>query len=65
MTSADAFPYTVNPIKPKHDQFVLRGQRARFAHHDPRPCLIPPDWSKGYTSIFAVQQEEAVNVVAR
>ena len=65
MTSADAFPYTVNPIKPQHDQFVLRGKRAQFAHHDPRPCLIPPDWSKGYTSIFAVQQEEAENIVAR
>ena len=60
LTSADAFPYTVNPIKPQHDQFLLRGQRARFAHHDPRPCLIPPDWSKGYSSIFALQQEEAV-----
>ena len=31
---------------------------ARWAHHDPRPCLLPPDWSGGYTSIFAVQQEE-------
>src|SRR2546425_2085273 len=39
MTSADAFPYTVNPIKPKHDQFMLRGKRALFAHHDPQPCL--------------------------
>jgi ectoine hydroxylase len=58
MTSADAFPYTVNPIKPKHDQYILRGRRAQLAHHDPRPCLIPPDWSKGYTSIFALQQEE-------
>jgi ectoine hydroxylase len=65
LTSADAFPYTVNPIKPKHDQTLLRGQRARFAHHDPRPCLIPPDWSRGYTSIFAVQQEEASESVAR
>ncbi len=58
LTSADAFPYTVNPIRPKHDQFILRGRPARFAHHDPRPCLIPPDWSKGYTSIFALQQGE-------
>ena len=58
MTSADAFPYTVNPIKPKHDQALIRGKRAQFAHHDPRPCLIPPDWSKGYTSIFALQQQE-------
>jgi ectoine hydroxylase len=55
----------VNPIKPRHDQYVLRGARARFAHHDPRPCLIPPDWSKGYTSIFALQQEEAVPLVER
>jgi ectoine hydroxylase-related dioxygenase (phytanoyl-CoA dioxygenase family) len=58
LTSADAFPYTVNPIRPKHDQQIIRGQRAPWAHHDPRPCLIPPDWSGGYTSIFALQQEE-------
>ena len=37
---------------------VVRGERARWAHHDPRPCLIPPDWSGGYTSIFALQQKE-------
>jgi len=65
MTSADAFPYTVNPIKPKHDQFMLRGKRALFAHHDPQPCLVPPDWSKGYTSIFALQQEEEGELIAR
>jgi ectoine hydroxylase-related dioxygenase (phytanoyl-CoA dioxygenase family) len=58
LTSADAFPYTVNPIKPKHDQAIIRGKRAAFAHHDPRPCLIPPDWSSGYTSIFSLQQKE-------
>jgi ectoine hydroxylase-related dioxygenase (phytanoyl-CoA dioxygenase family) len=58
LTSADAMPYTVNPIKPKHDQYILRGQRARFAHHDPQPCLLPPDWSGGYSSIFALQQRE-------
>jgi len=58
LTSADAFPYTGNPIKPKHDQQIIRGKRAQFAHHDPRPCLIPPDWSGGYTSIFSLQQKE-------
>jgi len=52
MSSADAFPCTVKPIKPKRDQYLLRGKRAQFAHHDPRPCLMPPDWSKGYTSIL-------------
>lgn len=58
LTSADAFPYTVNPIRSSKDQAVIRGKRALHAHHDPRPCLIPPDWSGGYTSIFALQQEE-------
>ena len=58
LTSADAFPYTVNPIRPKHDQTIIRGKRAAWAHHDPRPCLLPPDWSGGYTSIFALQQRE-------
>ncbi|MSQ69384.1 MAG: phytanoyl-CoA dioxygenase family protein [Gammaproteobacteria bacterium] len=59
LTSADAFPYTVNPLKPLHDQQILRGQRARFAHHDPRPCLLPPDWSQAYGSIFSLQSAAA------
>lgn len=56
--AADAFPYTHNPLRSKYDQAIVRGKPARYAHHDPRPCLLPPDWSGGYTSIFAVQQEE-------
>jgi len=64
LTSADAFPYTVNPIKPKHDQAIIRGKAAPWAHHDPRPCLMPPDWSGGYTSIFALQQEEEARKAA-
>jgi len=58
LTSADAFPYTANPILSSKDQFIIRGKRALHAHHDPRPCLVPPDWSAGYRSIFALQQEE-------
>jgi len=64
LTSADAFPYTVNPLRPKHDQTIIRGERAAWAHHDPRPCLLPPDWSGGYTSIFALQQKEEEKVAA-
>ena len=37
---------------------VVRGKPARWAYHDPRPCMLPPDWSGGYTSIFAIQQSE-------
>lgn len=57
-SSADALPYTHNPLQSKYMECIVRGQRARWAHHDPRPCLMPPDWSGGYTSIFALQQEE-------
>lgn len=57
--SADAFPYTHNPLASKYDQQIVRGKPVRWAHHDPRPCLMPPDWSGGYRSIFALQQEEA------
>jgi len=56
--TADAFPYTYNPLPSRYDQTIVRGRRARWAHHDLRPCLVPPDWSGGYTSIFALQQEE-------
>ena len=38
---------------------MVRGRPAKWIEFDSRPCLIPPDWSKGYTSIFALQQEEA------
>jgi ectoine hydroxylase len=57
-SSADALPYTHNPLQSKYMECIVKGQRARWAHHDPRPCLMPPDWSGGYTSIFALQQEE-------
>ena len=56
--SADAFPYTPHPDPSRHSGTVVRGKPARWAHHDPRPCLIPPDWSRGYTSIFAAQTGE-------
>jgi ectoine hydroxylase len=59
LSSADAFPYTLNPIRSKYEQAILRGKPAVFADHDPRPCPMPPDWSGGYTSIFALQQEES------
>ncbi len=63
-SAADAFPYTHNPLFSKYDQAIVRGKPARWAHHDPRPCLQPPDWSGGYTSIFALQQEEDLTTAA-
>jgi ectoine hydroxylase-related dioxygenase (phytanoyl-CoA dioxygenase family) len=57
-SAADAFPYTANPLPSRRAGAVVRGHPARWAAHDPRPCMVPPDWSGGYTSLFALQQEE-------
>ena len=59
-SSADAMLYTPVPTPSSFYQTIVRGKTARWAHHDDRPCQIPPDWSGGYTSIFALQQEEAM-----
>jgi ectoine hydroxylase len=56
--AGDAFAYTAHPDPSCHAYEVVRGTRARWARHDPRPCLLPPDWSGGYTSIFAAQTGE-------
>lgn len=58
MSAADAMPYTPNALPTKYAQQIIRGEPAKWAHHDPRACLIPPDWSGGYTSIFAIQQSD-------
>ena len=61
-SSADAFTYTYNPIMSSYYGAIVRGNPARYAHHDPRPCQIPPDWSGGYQSLFATQQGEDEDV---
>ena len=57
-SSADALPVTPYNYDSRHNGELVRGKRARWIHFDPRPCLQPPDWSEGYTSIFAIQQAE-------
>lgn len=57
MSAADALPYTPNALPSKYDGTIIRGEMPRWAHHDPRPTIIPPDWSRGYTSIFEIQQK--------
>lgn len=61
-SSADSFTYTYNPIMSSYYGTIVRGNPARYAHHDPRPCQIPPDWSGGYQSLFATQQGEDEDV---
>ncbi|MCP5084537.1 MAG: phytanoyl-CoA dioxygenase family protein [Alphaproteobacteria bacterium] len=57
-TSADAKPYTPHPTPTSHTYELVRGEPVQWAQHDPRPCQIPPDWSGGYTSIYAAQAGE-------
>ena len=56
-SAADAFPYVANPIPSVYDGEIVRGQPARWSHHDPRPCQIPPDWSGGYTGPWSHQSK--------
>jgi len=58
-SSADALPITPNPTPSPHNGEIVRGVAARHAEFDPYSARLPPDWSGGYSSIFALQQEEA------
>jgi ectoine hydroxylase len=57
-SSADAKAYTPHPDPSSHAYELVRGEAVSWAEHDPRRCQIPPDWSNGYTSIFAAQGGE-------
>lgn len=57
-SSADALPITSHPAPCKQALNLVRGHPARWAEFDADPCPLPPDWSGGYDSIFAAQQEE-------
>jgi ectoine hydroxylase-related dioxygenase (phytanoyl-CoA dioxygenase family) len=58
-SAGESFPYTPNPIPSPHSGEIIRGKRPKWANHDPRPCMVPPDWSGGYGSIFQAQQGQA------
>jgi ectoine hydroxylase len=56
---ADALPITNLTQGGKHSEAFVAGGPARWARFDPRPVLMPPDWSKvGAKSIFEHQQGE-------
>jgi ectoine hydroxylase len=54
--SADAFAWMPAPSPTTKTGQIVRGEPAKVAHLDPRPCPVPPDWAKeGYGSIFTAQ----------
>ena len=53
--AADAFAYTDIVRKSPHGDMLIRGNPARWARHDPRPCQVGPSRAR---TIFEVQQRE-------
>ena len=64
LSAADAMPYTSQPLKSRFEQVVVRGVPAACAHHESGRFRLPPDWSGGYSSIFALQQQESSKAVS-
>ena len=55
--AADAFTYTDLVAKSPHGDMLIRGEKARWARHDPRPCQVGPSRVR---TIFEVQQRETL-----
>jgi ectoine hydroxylase len=55
--AADAFSYTDLVRRSPRGEQLVRGTPPRWARHDARPCLLPPNGP--YQSIFVSQQREA------
>ena len=57
-SSADAFCYTPLPAGniSRYIWHIVRGEPAKYAHHEPVRFRIPPDYTLAYTSIFEMQK---------
>ena len=55
--AADALPYTAAPYRSSHHGELVCGEEPGVAHHEEMMLSLPPDWSNGYTSIFAHQEK--------
>ena len=56
-SSADSFAYTSAPIDGPYRGAIVRGQPARYACFDSRPCELPPDWARaGYAGPWELQK---------
>ena len=56
-TAADSIPYTAAPYRSSHHAELVRGSEPGTAHHEDLTFILPPDWSAGYTSLFAHQHD--------
>jgi hypothetical protein len=63
-SSADSFAYTASPILSPHMGDIVRGQPAKYASFDPRPCELPPDFRAGYIPPWMMQKKEEARTLA-
>ena len=55
--AADAFAYTAPVIDSVHRDAMVRGEPSRFARVEAGMIELPPDFSAGYKSLFASQDD--------
>ncbi len=55
--AADAFAYTAPVIDSRHRNMMVRGEPSRTAPVEAGEIELPPDFSAGYKSLFASQDE--------
>ncbi len=54
--AADAFAYTAPVIDSRHRNRMVRGEPARHARVEAGMIDLPPDFSAGYSGIYALQE---------
>jgi len=54
--AADSFAYTAPVIDSRHRNWMVRGEPARYATVEAGRIELPPDFSTGYSSIYAHQE---------
>jgi ectoine hydroxylase len=59
-TSADSFCYVENPIPTPRAGEIVKGNAARFASFDTRPCPMPPDWPRKKSNPWPSQAREEI-----
>jgi ectoine hydroxylase len=56
-TSGDAMPLTPNPLYSRYNFTMIRGRRPRRIEVDPRPIMLPPDFSAQEGGLFRIQYQ--------
>jgi len=59
--AADSFAFSPNSSATEYDGYIVAGEASKVARVEARTILMPPDFSKGYRSVFALQQAKELD----